>query len=273
MRSRVLDRLPVAWRALCLFRMEENMRIQSAASSHIGRRNNNEDAYCVEPAIGLCAVADGMGGYEGGEVASRVTIESVRDFAKRNASDDDVTWPFATDKSLRLDENQAMIAVRLAHREVVRRQTGLLSQMGSTLAALQLHGDHVVLSHIGDSRIYRLRGRVLALLTEDHSVLNELRRAGGEAVARADSPYGHMVTRAIGMASDPCPDVRREPVEIGDTFLLCTDGLSEMVDEAELATMLASPSIEAACAALIDRAYAAGGRDNITAVIARVSAE
>jgi serine/threonine protein phosphatase PrpC len=253
--------------------MEETMRIQSAAASHIGRRNNNEDAYCIEPVIGLCAVADGMGGYEGGEIASRLTIDAVRDFAQRNAADDDVTWPFALDKALRLDENQAMIAVRLAHREVVRRQTGLLANMGSTLATLQLHGEHVVLSHIGDSRIYRLRDKIITLLTEDHSVVNELRRAGGEAVARGDSPYGHMVTRAIGMASDPHPDVRREPVEVGDTFLLCTDGLSEMVEESALATMLAQPSLDAACAALIEHAYAAGGRDNITAVVARVSAD
>lgn len=247
------------------------MRIVSAAASHIGRRHNNEDAYCAEPTLGLCAVADGMGGYEGGEVASQLSIESVRDFARRNASDDDVTWPFALDPALRLDENQALVAVRLAHRDVVRRQTGLHAQMGSTLAVLQLHGAHVVLSHIGDSRIYRLRDGVLAQLTEDHSVLSELRRAGGPETTRAESPFGHMITRAIGMSSEPRPDVRSEPAQLGDTFLLCTDGLSEMVSEAELASALALPALEAACAHLVQVAYDAGGRDNITAVIARMT--
>lgn len=99
------------------------MRIESVGLSHVGRRNNNEDSYCVEPALGLFAVADGMGGYEGGEVASKLAIDAITGFLRRNAGDDDVTWPFGLDASLSIDENLALVASRIAHHEVQRRRS------------------------------------------------------------------------------------------------------------------------------------------------------
>jgi PPM family protein phosphatase len=250
------------------------MRILSSGYSHVGRRNNNEDAYCAEPRLGLYAVADGMGGYEGGEVASRVAIESVTDFVRRNAGDDDVTWPFAYDRALGVDENLAFVAARVAHHEVLRRKVGRLAQMGSTLAALLVVRDHAIVAHLGDSRVYRLRGGQLEQLTCDHSVYAELQRAsGGTLPPKGETGFGHMITRALGMAEEARADVRREAILVGDTFLLCTDGLNEGVSDEEIAAALAGDDLDAACRALVERAYAAGGRDNITVVLARAVEE
>lgn len=249
------------------------MRIVSVGLSHVGRRNNNEDAYCVEPQLGLYAVADGMGGYEGGEVASRLAIDSITAFMRRNASDDDVTWPYALDKSLRVDENLALVASRIAHHEVLRKKTGALAQMGSTLAIMFVCGDHAVLAHLGDSRIYRLRAGALEQLTQDHSVYAEMMRLnGGDMPPKAETSFGHMITRALGMEHEPRADIRRELLQPGDTFLLCTDGLTEIVTDEELAISLASEDLDATCRALVSRAYEGGGRDNITAVLARALA-
>jgi serine/threonine protein phosphatase PrpC len=247
------------------------MRIVSASCTHVGRRNNNEDAHCRVPELGLYAVADGMGGYEGGEVASRLAIDSVIEFVRRNAGDDDVTWPFALERELGLDENLALVAARLANHEVLRRKVGRLGQMGSTLVLLLLHAEHAVLAHVGDSRIYRLRGAELEQLTVDHSVYAELQRqSGGALPPKGETPFGHMITRALGMSDDTRAEVRRERLEPGDTFLLCSDGLSEVLSEAELACGLAATDLEQACRTLVRQAYDAGGRDNITAVLARV---
>jgi serine/threonine protein phosphatase PrpC len=244
------------------------MRIVSAGCSHVGRRSNNEDAYCVEPSLGLFAVADGMGGYEGGEIASRTAIDVVVDFARRNAGDDDVTWPFKLDAALGLGENFAKIAVRLAHREVRARKIGRLAQMGSTLVSLFVVDDHVVCAHLGDSRIYRFRAGTLTQLTDDHSVYAEMQRAhGGSLPPKDECGFGHMITRALGMDLEPQIDLRSEPLYAGDRFLLCSDGLTEAVSDEEIAASLTGDDVNAACAQLVEAAYRAGGRDNITAVL------
>src|SRR5262245_49561371 len=112
--------------------------LEHAAATHVGRRSNNEDNFCAEPSLGLYAVADGMGGYEGGEVASRVTVESLVQFFRREATDGESTWPFGLDRALSLGENRLQVAVKLAHAEVAAKKSGPLSQMGSTVAALAI---------------------------------------------------------------------------------------------------------------------------------------
>jgi len=245
--------------------------IEHAALTHIGRRPNNEDNFCAEPQLGLFAVADGMGGYEGGEVASRITVESLVQFFRREAADGECTWPFGLDRALSLDENRLQVAVRLAHAQVEQKKTGPLARMGSTVAALTISDGGAVIGHVGDSRVYRLRGGILEQLTRDHSLWAELRAAGAVVPPKEECGYGNVITRALGMESGARPDLRREGLQPGDVFLLCTDGLTEPLSDARIAELLRLPPREA-CAALVDEAYASGGRDNITAVVVAVRA-
>jgi serine/threonine protein phosphatase PrpC len=248
-----------------------SLRIEHAALTHVGRRANNEDNFCVEPQLGLFAVADGLGGYEGGEVASRVTVEALTRFYRREAEDADCTWPFGLDRSLSLGENRLQVAVRLAHAEVAAQKTGLLAHMGSTVAALTIAGHEAIIGHVGDSRVYRSRGGVLEQLTRDHSLWAELQASGASLPPREECGYGNVITRALGMESGAHADLRRELVRADDVFLLCTDGLTERLGEAVIAERLQLPPREA-CAVLVDEAYQKGSRDNITAVVVAVRA-
>jgi serine/threonine protein phosphatase PrpC len=242
------------------------MRFDSFALSIAGRRSNNEDAVCIQPRLGLFVVADGMGGYEGGEIASALVVDTIYELVRRTAGEADVTWPYAIDPLRSVTENELMVATRLAADRVAARRSGLLSQMGSTVVALRLSGDGAVIAHVGDSRVYRLRDGALAQLTIDHSLAAELEATG--QVPGDDFPWRHVVTRALGTATST-PDVQRQGVQPGDVFLLCSDGLSEVLTGAQIAALLAAP-VEPACHALVEAAYAAGSRDNISAVVVRV---
>lgn len=243
------------------------MKLLSSCRSVRGRRQNNEDACAAEPSLGLYVVADGMGGYAGGEVASAIAVATLSQFIARNLGDNDLTWPYGLDRALSLDENMVLVGARLANDEIVARRTGELAQMGSTLAVLVARGDSAVISHVGDSRVYRLRGGGLEQLTRDHSLAEQMRE-WGEAVPPA---YGHIVTRALGSGGDP--DLRSESLIPGDRFLLCTDGLSGVIEGDELAALLGSGSPDDCCRALVDEAYRRGSNDNITAVVIEVAGE
>jgi serine/threonine protein phosphatase PrpC len=223
------------------------MTFEHASASHVGRRDNNEDAFLTVPERGLYAVADGMGGYAGGEVASAIVVSTL--------------------EASCAGPPELAGAILRAHEAVRARRQGTLADMGSTVAALVLGGGHAVIAHVGDSRVYRLRDGQLAQLTRDHSLAEELRAAGGEV--SADFAYRNVITRAVGTPGNLRPDVLASSVEVGDVFLLCTDGLTEALDEAAIAAHLrARPAV--AAPRLVEAAYRAGGRDNITAVVVRV---
>jgi serine/threonine protein phosphatase PrpC len=245
------------------------LHIEHAALTYVGRRSNNEDNFCAEPKLGLFAVADGMGGYEGGEVASRLTVESLVNFFRREIDDGECTWPYGLDRSLSLGENRLQVAVRLAHGEVAAKKTGVLAQMGSTVAALTISGGDAVIGHVGDSRVYRLRNGSLEQLTRDHSLYAEMVAAGAIVPSKEECGFGNVITRALGMESGARADLRREALSRGDVFLLCTDGLTEKLPEARIAELLQRPAREA-CARLVEEAYQSGGRDNITVVVVAV---
>lgn len=242
------------------------MKLHSTALTHVGRRQNNEDSLFTDCPLGLFAVADGMGGYEGGEIASQLAIQTLVEFISRNASDNDVTWPYALDHGATLTENMAAIGARIAHEQIAHRRTGRLRQMGSTLAMMLIDEQRAVLAHIGDSRIYRLRAGELAQMTVDHSLYEELRRTAGDDMPPRDKfQYSNIITRALGISGSA--DVQTIDLQTGDIYLLCTDGLTEAVDEAALLSTLQRCPRDQVCARLIDMAYDAGSRDNITAVV------
>jgi serine/threonine protein phosphatase PrpC len=246
------------------------MRMQSAALTYTGRRKNNEDDYCCVDDAGLFAVADGMGGYEGGEVASRLTVEALERFVRRVARDGEATWPHAANPKLTLQENVVSVAVHYANDCVLEQRKGPLAEMGATVAAIYVRGNEAVICHVGDSRVYRLRDGALQQLTRDHSLYAEMQAKGLELPPREEYPYANVITRALGVMNGEQPELRREEALPGDTFLLCTDGLTEKLPESEMARLLASSDLTQACEALVSEAYNRGGRDNITCVLVRL---
>jgi serine/threonine protein phosphatase PrpC len=245
--------------------MQEGMNFDAFALSISGRRDNNEDSICVQPDLGLYVVADGMGGYEGGEIASALAVEAIHELVRRTAGDADVTWPYRIDPQRTIHENEVMVATRLANDRISARRTGVLGEMGSTVAVLRFTTEHAIIGHVGDSRVYRMRAGRVDQLTVDHSLANQLIAAGMSP--GADFAWRHVVTRALGTSSG-VPDVMRAHVERGDVFLVCSDGLSEVLSPERIAELLSAPA-EIACRALVDAAYAAGSRDNISAIVVR----
>jgi serine/threonine protein phosphatase PrpC len=248
------------------------MRIDSAGWTHVGRRSHNEDAWEARAELGLFVVADGLGGYEGGEVASRCVVDTFTGFCERVARDAEATWPHRPRPGSSREEDLLLNCAWLAQRAVLARRVGQLREMGSTVVALSLGPGGAAVAHVGDSRLYRLRDGRLEALTRDHSILEEMREAGVETPSRGESPFGHLITRALGTQSAE-PTVRRLEVRAGDVYLLCSDGLYEPLGPERMASRLGQGSALDIAEALVRDAYAAGSKDNITAVVVAVRAE
>lgn len=246
------------------------MRIDFFASSVVGRRSNNEDLFCVEPELGLFVVADGMGGYEGGEIASRLAVDEMRDFVGRNRRDPAATWPCGEDKKRAFSESLLHAASLCAHQKIVKHRTDRLRNMGSTIVTLLLEDNRATCAHVGDSRLYRLRGTELTQLTRDHSFWAELEASGGTEVQRKDFGWKNQITRALGVDGSHKADTATLELLPGDVWLLCSDGLYDPLDPAQLAEPLRLASAKDACEAIVQRAFDAGSQDNITAVVVRV---
>jgi PPM family protein phosphatase len=243
------------------------MNTHSFGLTHVGRRSNNEDALLEARHLGLFAVADGLGGYEGGEIASKLTVSVLQDFVAANQRDPQGTWPIRELKTRTFEENLLAAAGAAAHLEIAARRTGHLSQMGSTIVAALLRGTKLTVMHCGDSRIYRLRDGVVSALTRDHSVWAEM-EAAGLAGDRAGFAWKNQITRALGLEGHSTADVATFEVKRGDVYLLCSDGLYDPLAAPRLKQGL-SLDPEAACADLVAAAFEAGSHDNITGVVVR----
>lgn len=240
--------------------------MQSIAKTDLGLRNHNEDAFLMEPELGLYVVADGMGGQSSGEFASRLLVEHFQRFFGAHHSQPPQPWPFPVHPEHSPHERLIDACARLANAEIMSHGNG----MGSTLAACVFDEHTVTLAHIGDSRIYRLREGMLERLTTDHSLLNDYIAAGAlttEEMIR-NFPYKNVLTRTVGMIADmESPTMRSVGWREGDLFLLCTDGLSQYVEDQELGHLLTRRRGEDLCEALVERALDRGSSDNITVLL------
>ncbi|NTX04941.1 PP2C family serine/threonine-protein phosphatase [Myxococcus sp. CA040A] len=245
------------------------LRIESAGQTHIGRRPHNEDSYCVLPELGLYVVADGLGGQEGGEVASRCVVDTFAGLGHRWEREREAVWPEVADPRRTREENLLAACSQLAQRNLQAQRVGRLSEMASTVVALALGQEGAAVAHVGDSRLYRLRGGRLESLTRDHSFIEELKDVGMEPPGGA-SNWRHLITRALG-TDNAEPTLQRLHAEPGDVFLLCSDGLYEPLGMDGLARRLSLTSAREVCDALVADAFEAGGKDNITAVVLRVA--
>lgn len=246
----------------------------ASAHTFVGRRKHNEDAYLLDPEEGVFAVADGMGGYAGGEVASRLAVESLAEFFQHVTADAEATWPYGLDPALSLAENRVDAAIRLANRRICENREGTLRDMGSTIALVSLLGRSAIVAHLGDSRVYRLRqgnnGPELVQLTRDHSLYEQLRDGGVAVPPLAEFSYGNVITRALGPQEHERPELHRIELRAGDRLLLCTDGLTGPLAPETIAALLGGGPVEEVCERLVHEAFLAGSRDNITAIVVAV---
>ena len=254
------------------------MQISWAARTDRGlRRSHNEDKYCARPDLGLFVVADGMGGHAGGEIAAALAADQIRQAIETTAglSRDD-SWPIPFDAGSGVDGNRLRVGLTKANIRIAQeiKEFEKLRGMGTTVVAILVTGCKVALAHIGDSRAYLHRGASLRRLTKDHSWVEEQMRAGTltEAAAR-HHPWRNIVTRALSGCDELLIDVTELEFEAGDRLLLCSDGLTAVLEDSEIQRVVAAPAdLEGVCDELVGRANAAGGPDNITTVMVAVAA-
>lgn len=254
------------------------MALNAFGLTDVGRkRKHNEDAYLLDAERGLFVVADGMGGHAAGEVASRLTVESIQEFISGTEDDHDNTWPFGYNNRYSVDGNRLSTAVERANEKVMRAVVNRpeLKGMGTTVVAALFDEKRATLVHVGDSRAYLMREFELRRLTDDHSWVQEQVNAGilSEDEARSH-PLKNVVTRALGGGTHVAVDLIEIPVGGGDRFLLCSDGLTGMVSDEEITSALSSQrSLEEIVRGLIDLANERGGVDNITAIVVEVKSD
>lgn len=244
--------------------------------SDVGRvRDNNEDAVAEDGELGLVVLADGMGGYSAGEIASGLAIATILDAARRHLPTE---RPGQVDPETgySVEAEALREAVTLAHRTIhqVSQSQPQCAGMGTTVVCALFHDDRVSIAYAGDSRLYRWRDGHLEQITRDHSLLEELVARGH--YSREDAQRlvrRNIVTRALGVEREVAVDLLEEPVEVGDCWLLCSDGLNDMVPDDEIARILSTGDGGlAACAdALVSAALAAGGRDNVSVILVQAN--
>ncbi|NLD61482.1 Stp1/IreP family PP2C-type Ser/Thr phosphatase [Candidatus Sumerlaeota bacterium] len=252
------------------------MKLISNAQTDIGlQRATNEDAFFASDEYGTFVVADGMGGHAAGEVASNTSIQIIRNFIERYQKDPGITWPYGFDKRLKAEANALITGIRIANVSLYAMQSEKpeLQGMGTTIAATQFSPDGTLtIAHVGDSRVYRLREGELIAMTRDHSWVNEqlARNLITEEEARTHR-FRNVITRALGYKTDMSIDVKVERWQTGDTYLICSDGLSGLIDDNKLCLMMRmNKDLKLCVKKFVDQANAEGGSDNITAIIIRV---
>ncbi len=255
------------------------MRARAAGISDVGlQRDHNEDSFAILNEQELFIVADGMGGHRAGDVASRLATDAIVDFFKATASDD-VTWPFHFDARLSEEENRLLTGIRLANRQIVEQSVRAREchGMGTTVvgALFSSRKRKMFIGHVGDSRAYRVRKGEITQMTRDHSLVNDYLLAMPELTEeqRSELPK-NVITRALGMQDQVTVDLQADDVQPGDVYLLCSDGLSGMIEDDEILGVVSDqPDLDIACRRLIALANEHGGEDNITAVIVKIDGD
>jgi protein phosphatase len=253
----------------------DGMRVRFSGATDVGRkRDHNEDSLYLPSDARLAIVADGMGGHASGEVASKLAVDTIVDYFQRTAGMQPLTWPYKVERDLRADVNRVTTSVMLANLEIHERaqREQNCKGMGTTAVLIYFLDDTVIIGHVGDSRVYRMRGGELSQLTEDHSLINDYIKMKRVTPEEAENwPHKNVIVRALGMKETVQVDVICETPRIGDCYLLCSDGLSGMLSDAQMAHIIRTePDLDRAVEALIAGANEEGGVDNITAVLARI---
>lgn len=239
------------------------MRVRSCAISDVGKkRQKNEDSYLINDGLRLFIVADGMGGHAGGEYASRIAITTIEEYFTKSESDQ-------RSKPDHLLEN----AVKDAGSRIIAKaeEDRALRGMGTTVIAMHIHDKKAIFGHVGDSRAYLFRDGVLEQLTEDHSLVNEQVKSGliSEEEAKTHQ-FKNIITRSLGVTPEVEVDIVSKKLKTGDLYLLCSDGLSNLVELSEMEKELRDQESVLAAKTMVDLANKRGGDDNITVIVAEI---
>lgn len=254
------------------------MLITACGRTDAGRkRPRNEDAFAIEPALGLLVVADGMGGHARGEVASSLAVDTIRGFIGRaSRQDPGLDWPVDVDPDRSFAASCLHAAIHLANARVHEAASTRddLAGMGTTVVAGLVRDGRLAYAGVGDSRVYLARAGAVTQLTRDDSWIETA--VSGGLVAEADRlthPLAHVLLQAIGTEAKVDVEVGEVTLEPDHRILLCSDGLTATLSDARIAEVLAAcPDDETACPALVAAANANGGPDNVTVVLARLAA-
>ncbi len=247
------------------------MRITSCGMTDVGmKRTNNEDAYLINDELNLFVVCDGMGGHVGGELASSIAVNTVEEVLSTIEADPAAELP---DDPIEATREKIRYAIRLAGKRIYEKAIAEpeFKGMGTTVIVMLVDGGNAYVAHVGDSRAYVVREDLIEQLTEDHSLVNEKIRAGVLTPEEAKThKLRNIITRSLGYQEDVDVDIQVRAIRRNDTFLLCTDGLSNLVETGELGEAVRGGSPQGAARTLIELACDRGGDDNITTVICRV---
>jgi len=245
------------------------LSFSAVQASHVGQlRDHNEDSSAWLPELGLAVIADGVGGYRSGEVASALATSQIVHSLANQWRIAGKRWPGAVSNIL----EAAMNAANHAIIDTARQDTDCQG-MATTAVAAVFHAQNLWLAHIGDSRLYRWRQSTLTPLTRDHTLRQQLIDQGiCSPVEAAAAVGGNIITRALGTEARARAEIGSHPMLAGDRYILCTDGLHDMLEDREIALALATiEDARTAAYRLLDLANLAGGRDNITVVLVDVA--
>lgn len=248
-----------------------DIRVRLAGATDVGRkRSNNEDRFFIADAEPFALVADGMGGHAAGEVAATLAVEQISAVMGASLHAQEEFWPYRLDPMGGVQTRRLRGAIRWANQYIYEQsQTHQKYEgMGTTVVSTLFFERQMVVAHVGDSRLYRLRKDHFQQLTEDHSLQNSYAKQGAAEAAWIPK---NMILRALGIHGSVQVDVREHLVEVGDVYLLCSDGLTDMVSDEQIRHILQNAKdLDAVCEDLIGRANHHGGVDNVTVVVARI---
>ncbi|MBN1849133.1 MAG: serine/threonine-protein phosphatase [Deltaproteobacteria bacterium] len=254
------------------------MRFKSFGSTDVGRnRDHNEDHFLCNEVHRLFLVADGMGGHASGETASSLAIQSLEEFITKSKTKK-IKYPLKIRKDLSPEQNRLLNAIVYSDR--VLREHGEINPstkgMGTTIVAAIIEDDHLAIANVGDSRIYQIRDGFIKQITIDHTLVEEQERIGIITKNQAKNhPYRHILTVALGHIDNISKiDISKTKIEKKDLYLICSDGLYNMLDNKEILTTIQSNmhshkngAVKKTCLSLLNKANLAGGLDNITAIL------
>ena len=249
------------------------MELTVGGRTETGQRTTNEDRLEWWLELGLFVVADGMGGHNAGEVASRLAVDAVHAFIADSATHRDITWPFGYDATSSVELNRLTTAVRLANLRVFGEASRLpeLQGMGTTIVAALITSERVAIASVGDSRAYRWRQGELEQLTRDDTWLNSVLKPEEIGDADRTHPLRHVLTRVVGVGEDVKPSAREEMLKSGDTLVMCTDGVHGRLDPAAFVRVLKNTVTTSDRAArLVGEALENGTSDNATALVINI---
>ena len=257
-------------------RFRAPMNFIAAGLSDVGlQREHNEDSFVILAEHRLFVVADGMGGHRAGDVASKMATHAIASFFQATASED-ATWPFSFDPHLSIDENRLVTGIKLANRKIFEASVKHreVHGMGTTVVACLFSKEKgkVYVAHVGDSRAYRIRGGEITQLTRDHSLVNDYLLVMPDMTdEQRDELPKNVITRALGMQDSVAVDMVPDEPKPGDVYVLCSDGLSGMITDPQIAKIVADAGddVEKAARELIQSANQNGGDDNITVAVIR----